>query len=402
MIFESVEMAEPDAILGLTEAFRDDPNPRKINLGVGVYKDEHGKTPVLASVRAAEQRILEREQTKSYVSPLSGTAEYVAAVQQLLFGPDHDIITARRAMTAHTPGGTGALRLAGEYLRTTHPGTTVWLSDPTWANHMGIFDAAAVTTKRYPYFEPATNGLAFDAMMDGLDQVAAGDVVLLHGCCHNPTGVDPSVEQWGRIAELLKRRGIVPLVDFAYQGFAAGIEEDAAGLRTLCQSVPELLICSSFSKNFGLYCERVGALTIVADGPLTAQKVLSRVKICIRRSYSNPPAHGAQIVTTVLGDSRQLAHWQGEVQQMRDRINGTRKLFSESLDARGVRLSAEGNEFIIRQKGMFSFTGLSRQQVETLRHDHSIYIVVSGGRINVAAMTESNMGCLCDAIAKVV
>ncbi len=401
-MFESVEMAEPDAILGLTEAFKDDPNPHKINLGVGVYKDEHGKTPVLASVKTAEQRILEREQSKGYVSPLSGTAEYVAAVQKLLFGADHDIITARRAVTAHTPGGTGALRLVGEYLQKNHAGATVWLSDPTWANHTGIFEAAAVPTKRYAYFDPATNGLAFKAMTDALEQVPAADVVLLHGCCHNPTGVDPSPQQWGKIADLLRRRGIVPLVDFAYQGFATGIEEDATGLRALCDAVPELLICSSFSKNFGLYCERVGALTLVADGPLTAQKVLSRVKLCVRRSYSNPPAHGSQIVTTIVGDTSLLAQWQEEVKQMRDRINGVRKLFAESLDARGVKLGADGNAFITRQTGMFSFTGLSKEQVKSLRQDHSIYIVASGGRVNVAGMTGGNMGTLCDALAKVV
>ncbi len=407
-MFENVPLAPPDAIFGLMEAFKKNPNPDKINLGAGVYKDESGRTPVLACVKAAEARILQQEPSKAYL-PIEGAPEYGQAVQRLIFGPEHAIITGRRAVTAHCPGGTGALRVACDLLKrvrpsaTGHPGggqTTVWLSAPTWPNHPQILEAVGLEMKSYPYFDRGNNSLDFAGMIDALSRVEAGDVVLLHGCCHNPTGVDPTPEQWQEIGEVLAQRRAVPLVDFAYQGFAVEVREDAGGIGSLCQRLPETILCSSFSKNFGLYNERVGALTVVAASEQEAQAVLSQVKSLIRANYSNPPVHGSSIVTTILGDAALRGQWQQELTQMRERIHAMRRLFAAELDARGVRLSAAGNGFIAGQKGMFSFSGLDRQQVDRLRDEHAIYIVGSG-RLNVAGMTESNMPRLCDAIAAV-
>ncbi len=396
-MFETIEMAPPDPILGLTEAFNKDTNGAKINLSVGVYKDANGQTPILESVKQARQRVLDTEKTKSY-KPINGDPAYGAAVRAMLFGAGHEIVTSGRATTAHTPGGTGALRVAGDYLHSLHPKSAIWVSDPTWANHANIFEAAGLTIKKYPYFDAATNSLAWEKMIAALGQVPAGDAVLLHGCCHNPTGVDPLPAQWGQIADVLAKRGALPLVDFAYQGFADGIDEDAAGLHTLCKPGCELLICSSFSKNFGLYNERVGALTVVAGTPQAAEAVMSHMKRCIRCNYSNPPAHGAAVVTTILNDAALKAQWQGEVKQMRDRINAMRRVFVERLAAKGVK---GDYSFINRQRGMFSFSGLNKDQVQALRDKHAIYIVGSG-RINVAGMTEANIDALCEAIAGVV
>ena len=396
-MFESVEMAPPDPILGLTEAFNKDPNPQKINLSVGVYKDANDKTPVLDSVKEAEKRLLAGETTKSY-KPIDGDPAYAVLVQNLLFGAGHEIIDEERAATAHCPGGTGAVRVAADYVKRQHPETTVWISEPTWANHPNVFKVAGLKVRTYPYFDAAGNNLDFPGFVEALGKIPAGDMVLLHGCCHNPTGVDPTSEQWSEIAALVGDRGLLPLVDFAYQGFGAGLEEDAVGVRELCRIGRELLICSSFSKNFGLYSERVGALTVVAASAAAARAVLSHVKAAIRANYSNPPAHGAAIVTTILSDAALRAQWEGELKTMRDRINGTRAHFIEALEARGVDRDFS---FILRQKGMFSFSGLTKDQVGKLRAEHSIYIVDSG-RINVAGMTDENMDRLCAAIAAVL
>jgi len=396
-MFEVVEMAPSDAILGLSEAFLKDPNPAKINLSVGVYKDGQGQTPIFKSVRQAQQRILELEQSKAY-RPIEGAPEYGQAVGRLLFGPDHEIVTNHRAATAHTPGGTGALRVAGEYLKINHPHTSVWVSDPTWANHTNIFRAAGLKVKHYPYLDSATNELAFEKMMTVIDQIPAGDVVLLHGCCHNPTGIDPTQQQWSQIADRIALRGVLPLIDFAYQGFAVGLQEDAAGWNQLCERKCDMIVCSSFSKNFGLYNERVGAMTVVGASQTVVDAVMSQVKVCIRCNYSNPPAHGGAIVTTVLGDASLYAMWENELKQMRDRICAMRKLFVEKLEEHGV---IGEYSFMKRQRGMFSFSGLTPGQVRALREKHSIYIVGSG-RINVAGMTEGNIDRFCRAIAQVV
>ena len=396
-MFEKIETAPPDPILGLTEAFKQDPNPEKINLSVGVYKDARGETPVLDTVKEAERRLLEAEKTKTYM-PMSGDPTYGLLVQKLMFGESHPIVMSGRAATAHCPGGTGALRVAGDYLHKLHPGAAIWLSDPTWENHPTVFKAAGLEVKTYAYRDPATNGLGFGAMLESLKKIPAGDVVLLHGGCHNPTGIDPTVEQWRQIGEVLAERGVLPLVDFAYQGFADGLEEDAAGLKALCEKVGQLLISSSFSKNFALYCERTGALTIVGGTAEQASKVMSQVKLVIRANYSNPPAHGSGIVATVLQDAGLRARWKVEVATMRDRINGMRRLFVDTLKAKGVDRDFS---FIIRQRGMFSFSGLTKEQVGELRQKYAIYIVGSG-RINVAGMTEANIGRLCEAVASVL
>lgn len=396
-MFETIQPAAPDAILGLNEAFNKDDRPNKVNLGVGVYKDASGKTPVLDCVKEAERRLVETEATKSY-KPIDGDPAYGACVQKMLFGADSPIVTGGRAATSHCPGGTGALRVAADYLAGNHPGATLWLSDETWPNHPAIFEAAGLPMKRYPYFDAKANALDFDAMLAGLADAAAGDVVLLHGCCHNPTGVDLSNEQWGKIAELCAQKGLLPLLDFAYQGFADGIEEDAAGLRTLVGKVDELIVCGSFSKNFGLYNERVGSLTFVAKTPDAAAAVQSQVKSCIRRNYSNPPAHGAAVVMTILNDPALTAQWHGELAEMRDRINGTRSLFVNTLADKGANRDFT---FITRQRGMFSYSGLNKDQVAQLRDKHGVYIVGSG-RINVAGMTDANMDSLCKAIVSVL
>jgi aspartate/tyrosine/aromatic aminotransferase len=396
-MFETVKTAPADPILGLTEAFNQDPNPDKINLSVGVYKDGSGKTPVLATVKEAERRLLEGETTKSYL-PMPGDPTYGSLVQKLMFGDGHSIVAEGRGATAHCPGGTGALRVAGDYLHKLHPGSAIWLSDPTWANHPTVFAAAGLEVKTYAYRDPATNGLDFNAMLESLEKVPAGDVALLHGCCHNPTGIDPTAEQWSQIGELLRRRGVLPLVDFAYQGLADGIDQDAAGLRALVEQVDQLLISSSFSKNFGLYRERTGALTIIGATAEQAKTVMSQLKLVIRANYSNPPAHGGGIVITVLQDPELRAKWELEVAEIRDRINGMRHLFVDTLKAKGVTRDFSS---IIQQRGMFSFSGLTKEQVEELREKHAIYIVGSG-RINVAGMTEANIDRLCDAIASVL
>ena len=398
-MFEAIEPAAPDAILGLTEMYRSDPRKHKVNLAVGVYKDATGATPVLAAVKAAEARLLETETTKGYL-PIDGPPAYGGAVRRLLLGKDHAAVDDGTARTAATPGGTGGLRVAADYLRANHAGAAVWLSAPTWANHPHIFAAAGVKTRAYPYLDASGFALDFGAMLEALKKVPAGDVVLLHGCCHNPTGVDPSAAQWLQIAEVLKERGVLPLVDFAYQGFGKGVEEDAAGLRAVVAAGNEVLICSSFSKNFGLYNERVGALTVLAKTAGAASAVMTRVKQSIRRNYSNPPAHGLSVAQIVLDDAGLRAQWLEELSAMRERIAAMRQALREGLDGRGVELSPEGNGFVTAQCGMFTMSGLPPEAVVSLREQHAIY-VVGDGRINVAGITPGNVGALCDSLAAV-
>jgi aspartate/tyrosine/aromatic aminotransferase len=396
-MFESLQPAPPDPILGLTEAFRNDPNPQKINLSVGVYQDAGGRTPILECVKQAERRLLDTETTKSYL-PIHGSPAFGASVQELTFGKDHEIVTAARAVTLHAPGGTGALRVAADFLKTSFPSASVWCSTPTWPNHQGVFQAAGLNVQAYPYFDKQANRLDLTAMLDTLRQIPAGDVVCLHGCCHNPSGIDPDPDGWRQIADAVYERGLLPLVDFAYQGLGDGFQEDSAGLIQMCRPGQELLIASSFSKNFGLYRERTGALTAVAASAEAAQIALSRLKTCVRSNYSNPPAHGGAIVATVLADAELTRQWQAEVQGMRDRINGMRRLFAETMRAKG---SPRDFDFITSQRGMFSFSGLTPLQVDQLRNQFAIYVVGSG-RVNVAGMTEANMDRLCDAVMAVL
>lgn len=395
-MFESIEAAPVDPILGLTDAFKADTNPQKINLGVGVYQDESGVTPVLGSIVEATKRVAAAEKTKSYL-PIPGAPEYGAAVQRLMLGEGHEVISSGRASTSHTPGGTGALRVVGDFLKQNLSGATLWMTDPTWANHPAVFASAGVPTDKLPYFDPATNGLAFEKFLGAIQKLPAGDAVLLHGCCHNPSGIDPTPEQWKQVADAMSQRGLLPVLDFAYQGFGDGVEADAAGLREFCRPGAELIVCSSFSKNFGLYRERVGAVTFVSADADRRVVVQSQVNRVIRTIYSNPPAHGAALVTTILGDQELTTQWLGELAGMRDRINGMRTLLVDKLAEHGA---AGDYAFIKDQRGMFSFSGLTKEQVAKLRDEHSIYIVGSG-RINVAGVTPTNVDRLCTAIASV-
>lgn len=396
-MFENLQPAPPDPILGLTEAFQRDANPQKVNLGVGVYRDSQGRTPTLACVRAAEARLLEQDIPKTYL-PITGDPAYGAHVQRLLFGPEHDVVTQRRAVSAHTPGGTGGLRVAADFIRTHHPQASVWLSDPTWANHVNVFGAAGLPVKRYGYYHPETKRLDFDRMMRDLMAATADDVVLLHGCCHNPTGIDPTPDQWTALKRLQEEKGFLPLFDIAYQGLGDGLTEDVAGLHTFVDPDQRLIVASSFSKNFGLYSERVGAVTLVGTSEVEAELFAGHLKRSIRFNYSNPPRHGAAVVTTVLNDPALESQWQQELGEMRGRIQSVRQQLVEGLKRAGATTDFS---FIVEQRGMFSFSGLTQEQVQTLRDKFAIYIVGSG-RINVAGLTPDNLNYVCEAIAEVV
>ncbi|WP_191601672.1 amino acid aminotransferase [Marinomonas algicola] len=396
-MFAHIPAAPADPILGLNDAYNNDNNPHKINLGVGVYKDEQGNTPILQSVKQAEERLLTEESTKSYLS-IEGTETYRQCVQALLFGEDHPILAKKLAHTAHTPGGTGALRVAAEFIKKHLPEATVWVSNPTWANHQAIFQSVGLEVGSYAYYDAATKSLDFESLLASLSQIPEGDVVLFHGCCHNPTGIDPTKEQWQQLAKLCGKQGFLPLFDFAYQGFGVGLEEDAQGLRTFTAQVPEMLIASSFSKNFGLYNERVGALTIVCETSDHANAAFTQIKRAARTNYSNPPAHGASIVSEILSNKVLRSLWEMELQSMRTRIHDMRGLFVSTLRSKGVE---QDFSFISKQQGMFSFSGLNPEQVSQLRKQFGIYIVGSG-RINVAGMTHENMDPLCSAIAEIL
>lgn len=392
-MFEKLEMAPADPILGLTEAFNKDPNPNKINLGVGVYKDEAGNTPIMNSVRKAEKVLVETEKTKNYL-PIPGAPAYGKVVQELVFGKDNKIFAA----TAHTPGGTGALRAAGDFLKKYSPNAKVWVSDPTWPNHNGVFAAAGFTVGKYPYYNAQTRSLDFTGMLSALNTMNAGDIVVLHACCHNPSGIDPTKEQWKQIAEVIARKNLLPLIDFAYQGLGRGLEEDAEGVRIMAAAVNEMVVCSSFSKNFGLYNERVGAISIKGATQDATDKAFSHLKSTIRVLYSNPPSHGGSVVTTIMNNPDLRKEWEAEVADIRGRIKEMRELFVKTLKAKGVK---QDFSFLTTQYGMFSFSGLSDEQVKTLKEKYGIYIV-GGGRMNVAGMTKANMQPLCDAIAEVL
>ncbi len=392
MFFDRIEAAPADPILGISEAFKKDPRADKINLSVGVYKNENGETEILKCVKKAEKILLDSENTKSYL-PISGLPEYGRFARDLIFGHGHEYVDGGKAVSVHCPGGTGALRIGCDFIHQQNVATTVWISDPTWANHYQIAQSAGLKFEKYPYYDRVNHSLAFDRMMDTLSQAKEGDVVLLHGCCHNPTGIDPTVEQWETIAKFLEEKKLLPFIDFAYQGFGRGIEEDAQGLRIIASHCRELLIASSFSKNFGLYNERVGVLTVVTESKDVADKVFSQLKISVRTAISNPPAHGEKIVTTILGDASLRKEWEDELQVMRDRILEMRKLLVEKLNAAG----AGDYGFIAEQNGMFSFSGLDKEQVAALKEDFGIYIVGSG-RICVAGINHKNIDRLVEAM----
>ncbi|NIB43569.1 aspartate/tyrosine/aromatic aminotransferase [Pseudomaricurvus alkylphenolicus] len=389
-MFEQLQPLPTDPILGLTRAYQEDPNPSKVDLGVGVYKDEQGNTPVLQSVRKALEVLHQQEMTKAYQG-MSGNVGFNQALQSLIFGGVED----DRIRTLQAPGGCGALRLAAELVVRSNPGAAIWVSTPTWANHIPLLGNAGVEIKEYPYFDAATSTVDFEAMRECLSQVSAGDLVLLHGCCHNPTGADLSDEQWGQVANLAVERGFVPFVDLAYQGFGAGIMEDVAGLRAMAAKVPEMLVVSSCSKNFGLYRERTGALSVMAASPSVADTAISQLHNAARGIYSMPPAHGAGLVELILTTDSLRQMWINEVDEMRNRIQQLRNDLAGALQASG------DFSFISRQRGMFSFLGLDEAQVERLQKEFSVYMVGSS-RINIAGINRLNLDYLAHSIAAVL
>jgi aromatic-amino-acid transaminase len=395
--FAHIEAAPPDPILGLTDAYNADPNPNKVNLGVGVYQDGTGKVPVLKTVREAEARWYEQETTKSYL-PIDGIPAYNKAVQELLFGANSQIVAEGKAVTIQSLGGTGALKIGADFLHQFFPQAGIWISNPSWANHLQLFEAAGFKVERYPYYDPATHGLDFEGMIGAIKNLPAGSVVLLHACCHNPTGVDPSSEQWAQIVEVFKTSDLIPFLDFAYQGFGEGLDEDAYAIRAFAEAGIPCLIASSFSKSMSIYRERVGALTILTGSAEESGRVLSQFKRIIRTNYSNAVSHGGQVAAIILTDPTLRQRWEAEVAEMRERIRTMRELFVKGLADQGVK---DDFSFITRQNGMFSYTGFSKDVVQKMRDEYSIYIVGSG-RVCLAAMNEKNIPVICQALATVL
>lgn len=395
-MFESIQRVPGDAILGLIQQFKDDPNPNKVDLGVGVYRDEQGNTPIMRAVKSAEALLVDQEQTKSYIGS-HGDPQYGEHILNMVLGAQSPVLAASRATITQSPGGTGALRLAGDFVASQLPGKAIWLPDPTWPNHLGVFGAAGLEIKRYPYVNE-DNQLDFDAMLAQLKSIPEGDVVLLHGCCHNPTGFDPGHEQWQQILEVVRERRLLPLVDFAYQGFGDGLDTDAYSVRLLAENLGEVLITQSCSKNFGLYRERIGSFIAITKDAQTMENVRSQLAITARGNYSNPPAHGSAIIATILGSNELTQVWRKELDSMCDRINNMRRQLVDNLQPHGLD---EQFSFVADQRGMFSYTGLDKTQVERLRDDFSIYMVGSG-RANVAGLNDDNIKYVCNAIAEVV
>jgi aromatic-amino-acid transaminase len=393
--FAQIELAPPDPIIGLTEAFNADTNPKKVNLGAGVYQDGAGKVPILQVVRESQERLLAKEETKNYM-PIDGIPAFNQQVQALLLGADSAIVAGARAVTVQALGGTGALKVGADFLKRFFPASQVWISNPSWENHRQLFEAAGFTVNNYPYYDPETRGLDFASMFDALKGLPARSIVLLHACCHNPTGVDPSREEWTRLVDLFQTTGLIPFFDLAYQGFSEGIENDAFAVRAFAEAGIPCLVAQSFSKSFALYRERVGALTVVTASEEEAKRIRSQIKRIIRTNYSSPASHGAQLVADALSDADMRARWEGELAEMRQRIRKMRELFVRRMREKGVE---QDFSFIERQRGMFSYSGLSREVVDQLRNENSIYIVGSG-RICVAALNEKNIDYVCEAIAE--
>lgn len=394
-MFDHLSKLPADPILGLMALYRADPSPHKVDLGVGVYKDDQGSTPVLDAVKQAEQQLLAEQVSKSYVGP-AGNADFNLGMGRLLLGDDASLVEQRFA-AVQTPGGCGALRVAAELVKVAYPAATIWVSDPTWGNHIPLLGDAGLNIKTYPYYDRATSRICFDEMVEQLQKAAAGDLVLLHGCCHNPTGADLSKEQWKVVADLAARQGFVPFVDVAYQGFASGIEEDVYGLRLLAAQLPETIVAASCSKNFGLYRERVGLMGVVTQSAAAAAAVQSHILAIVRGIYSMPPDHGASIVARVLSDAQLGAKWQEELGDMRSRIDRLRRAFC--LEMR-TRTQSDRFDFVQQQNGMFSYLGLSEEQVLRLREEYAIYLLGSS-RASIAGLSANNMHYVCDAIAHI-
>jgi len=393
-LFQQVEQLNPDAILGVMSKYRADTSPSKVDLGVGVYRDPSGNTPVLACVRRAEALVLAAQTTKSYVAA-AGRAEFNSAVEELVLGAAHGVRRDRRARTSQTPGGCGALRVGAELIRAASPTVTVHVSDPTWGNHASLLGSSGLKLERYPYYDPAAHALRFDAMLQRLDEAAPGDTVLLHACCHNPTGADLSPVQWNQVIELLQRRRLVPFLDLAYQGFGADLDADAGGIRRVAELLPEALIAVSFSKNLGLYRERTGALIVIAENETRADAVMSHMLQIARSIYSMPPDHGAAIAARIFADAELKSEWIAELGAMRGRIAEMRSLLAQRLR----QVTGNGSfDFIGTQRGMFSLLGVSAAAVERLRDRHHIYMT-SDSRMNLAGIMPDNVAYVAEAIA---
>lgn len=396
-LFGAVEMAPRDPILGLNEQFNADPNPVKVNLGVGVYYDDNGKLPLLKCVAIAEKQLIEASKAKGYL-PIDGIAAYDKAVQGLVFGAQHDAVTSGRIATVQALGGTGGLKIGADFLKRLNPNAQVLISDPSWENHRALFTNAGFQVGTYPYYDAAARGVNVAGMLNALNQAAPGTVVVLHACCHNPTGYDITAEQWDQVIAAVKARGLVAFLDMAYQGFGEGIAEDGVVIGKFLAAGLNFFVSTSFSKSFSLYGERVGALSVVCSDKEEATRVLSQLKIVIRTNYSNPPTFGAQVVANVLTTPELRAMWEDELSEMRARIKQMRFALVEKLQAAGVK---EDLSFITRQKGMFSYSGLSAEQMQRLRSEFGVYGVDSG-RICVAALNSKNIDAVTQAIAKVM
>jgi aspartate aminotransferase len=396
-MFERLERMPDDSILGLMVAFRADPDPRKVDLGVGVYRNDKGETPILEAVRKAEGAVLSRQTSKTYVAP-AGNAGFNQSIEKLTFGDDHPTLKAGRVRTIQAPGGCGALRVGAELIRRAFPDAIIHVSTPTWANHVPLLTGAGIKLESYPYYDSATGGVNFSAMMGYLDKLPKGAIVLLHASCHNPTGADLSEQQWRDILSLVQRRGLTPYIDMAYQGLGTGVAEDAFGPRLFAAELPELLVAVSCSKNFGLYRERTGALHVISQTTTAADTIITQLVRIARTIYSMPPDHGAAIVHEILTNEGLRSSWANEVGSMRARIDGLRR------DAVAKLAKAAPNRdfsFIERQHGMFSFLGVTKEQVRELREKHHVYMT-DDSRINIAGLRSDNVGYFAEAVAQVV
>jgi aromatic-amino-acid transaminase len=395
-LLANVKMAPRDAILGLTELYVADPNPKKVNLGVGVYYDDQGKVPLLECVRRADEALTAAHVARAYLA-MDGFPDYVRQVQSLLYGPNHPAVAAGRVTTVQAVGGTGGLKVGADFIKRFAPKAAIYMSDPTYDNHRPLFEEAGFRIETYPYYDPRTRGIRFAEMLAFMRGIPKGSVVLLHACCHNPTGVDIRGDQWDDVVKIVAERRLIPFLDFAYQGFGDGVEEDAQVARRFAQELPAVLVAMSFSKSFSLYGERVGALSVVAADSGEAAKVLSNLKRMIRTNYSNPPSHGARIVAAVLASPELRALWVKEVIGMRDRVRSMRRELVDRLKKR----IPDDFSFILQQRGIFSYSGLTREQMITLRERYSVYGIESG-RICVAALNSKNLDYVADSIAATV
>lgn len=396
-MFEHLPALAPDPILGLSTAFKKDTNPAKIDLGVGVYKDEQGNTPILNAVVEAQKHLMERETSKVYITP-QGVQGYIDGMLELILGKANPVLLANRVAAVQAPGGCGALRILAELLKRCNADTKVWVSDPTWANHIPLIGSAGLELATYPYFDKETASIKFDEMMTCLSQVKKGDVVLLHGCCHNPTGADLTKEQWQAVAKLANEVGFLPFIDVAYQGFGDGLDEDAYGIRLMAESVPEMIIAASCSKNFGLYRERVGLAALITQNSANRDIVQSQIQYVARGIYSMPPSYGGALVDIILANENLNTMWQNEVTEMRERMIQLRKLLVDNLKLQGA---SKDFGFINQQKGMFSYLCIAPEQVMKLRDESSVYFVDSS-RVNIAGINTKNVEVLAAAIAGVL